>query len=88
MTTVHSTLDAEVKRLEQVHEINRTAYRAALAVQRVATAEAAALSDVAFVSANELAAAKDALAALEKGAKRKPTVQAVGAPSAGPAETK
>lgn len=85
---IRDTLKAEVERLEALHETNRAAYRAALAVQRVATAEAAALSDVAFVSANELAAAKDALAAAEKGAKRKPTLQAVGAPSAGAAETK
>jgi len=84
--SLKDTLRAEVERLGAIHEKNRTAYRAAMQEQREAAARAEELSGIAFVSANELAAAKEALAAFEKKSKR-PHVVGVGELGAASAET-
>ncbi len=59
-------LKAEVDRLEAAHEVNRVAYRDAKAVATEANERVRAANDVASASANELAAATDALRQLDK----------------------
>lgn len=69
--SLRETLQAEVDRLSAAHEKNRVAYRKAAEEERAIAKQKRALNDVASASANELAAAKKALAELDKREGRK-----------------
>jgi DNA-binding protein H-NS len=75
-------LEAEVARLTQVHEERRTAHREMRVKIAEAQQEAERLSTLASESANELAAAKTALAQLLKYAPKTAEVVGTGAVAA------
>lgn len=64
--SLRDTLVSEVERLAEQHEKNRQAYRDALKAQSSAAAAVRKSCEVASQSANELSAAKTAVAELDR----------------------
>ncbi len=79
--SLREMLQSEVDRLAALHQANADAYHEVRDRAQLALAEAAALKDVAHASANELGAAKAALAEFDK--KQGRTVQGAGSVKAG-----
>lgn len=82
--SLRDTLQAEVDRLEKAHQVNADAYYAVRDAAQEAQAKSRPLKDVAAISANELAAARGALAAFDKQSGR--TVKGAGNVKAGSAK--
>lgn len=73
--SLQEQMEAAVTQLEAAHEVNRAAYRKALDAQKAAGAAVRETCGKAHVSANELGAAKNALAELQRTG---PEIKAVG----------
>lgn len=73
--SLRETMEAAVNELSASHEVNRQAYRAAMAEKADAEKKLRAACDKASASANELGAARKALEELDRNA---PAVEASG----------